>query len=274
MPSFAKRDVARRFRPGLAVLAVAAGTLAAVTGCATKGTPYATPGSQSASATSAATAPTATTSPVATASMTPLPAASGQLTGTDLESVLLPVSDFPGGFAASSSGPVTSGGSLTPGAALYPLGTVSCSGFVQHLGSTGFGETAMAADSVVGTDQAYDQVIYQFSTASEATAFVAGIQPLAGRCRSFTAPAGSGTAAFSLKAAPGDTVAGLPTVELTQTGKVSGSALTLDTLFTASGVDVFAASGVGLGTGAPTVPAKETIIYNLMKRQAAAAVLG
>jgi hypothetical protein len=266
-------DVVQRFRWCLTGLA-AVGMLATVTGCATKGTPYATPESQSASATSAATAPTATTGPLATASMTPLAAASGQLTGTDLESVLLPVSDFPAGFAASSSGPVTSGGSLTSGAAQYPLTTVSCSGFVQHLGSTGFGETAMAADSVVGTDQAYDQVIYQFSSASAATAFVAGLEPLAARCKSFTAPANGVTATFSLKAAPGDTLAGLSTVELQQTGKVSGSALTLDTLFAASGVDVFAASGVGLGAGAPAVPAKEAIIYNLMKRQAAAAVLG
>jgi hypothetical protein len=271
--SFAKSDVARRVRPGLAVLAVAAGALATVTGCATKGTPYATPASQSTSATSAATAPTAT-GPLPTASMTPLPAASGQLTGTDLESVLLPAADFPAGFAASSSGPVTSGGSLTSGAAQYPLATVSCSDFVQHLGSTGFGETAMAADSIVGTDQAYDQVIYQFAAASTATAFVAGLQSLAGRCRSFTAPADGSTATFSLKATPGDTLAGLSTVELLQTGNVSGSALTLDTLFTASGVDVFAASGVGLGIGAPAVPAKQTILYNLMKRQAAAAVLG
>jgi hypothetical protein len=274
--SSALLDVARRHRRCLTVSAAAVGLLATVTvtGCATKGVPYKSPGSPSASATSAATAPTASTGPLPTASMTPLAAASGQLTGTQLESVLLPVSDFPAGFTASSSGPVTSGGSLTPGAAAYPLATVPCSQFVQHLGSTGFGETAMAADSVVGADQAYDQVIYQFPTASAATAFVAGLEPLAARCTKFSAPANAGTATFALKAAPGETLAGLSTVELLQTGKVSGSALTLDTLFTASGVDVFAASGVGLGTGAPVVPAKETVIYNLMKRQAAAAVLG
>lgn len=274
MPSIAV-TFARRSRPGLAVLAVVAGTVA-VSGCATKGTPYATPSSsQSASATSAATAPTSSAGALPTASMTPLAAATGQLTGTQLESVLLPASDFPAGFSASSSGPVSSGGTLTSAAAQYPLATVSCSDFVQHLGSTGFGETAMAADSIVGTDQAYDQVIYQFGAASSASAFVAGIQSLAGRCASFTAPAGTGTTGtFSLKATPGPSVAGLSSVELVQSGKVSGSAVTLDTLLVASGVDVFAAAGVGLGTGAPAVPAKETIIYNLMKRQAAAAVLG
>ncbi|HEX4094494.1 MAG TPA: hypothetical protein VHZ33_37740 [Trebonia sp.] len=263
-----------RRRPGLALLAAAVGAVA-VTGCATAGTPYASPTSRSASAgsTAAAAAPTAGALP--TGSMTPLPAAAGQLTGSQLESVLLPVADFPSGFAADSSGPVTSGGTLTPGPAKYPLASVGCSEFVQHLGSTGFGETAMAADSVIGTNQAYDQVIYQFATASEATAFVAGIQPLAGRCTSFTAPATTSTTArFSLKATAGAAVAGRPAVELVQTGIVSGSRVTLDTLLCASGVDVFAASGVGLGTPAPASPTKEAIIYNLMKRQAAAAVLG
>jgi hypothetical protein len=260
----------RRLRPGLAVLAIAAGTVATVAGCSTKGTAYATPSSQP---TSSATAPA--TGSLPSASMTPLPAAAGQLTGTGLESVLLPASDFPTGYTASSSGATTSGGSLTTGAAQYPLATISCSDFVQHLGSTGFGETGMASDSIVGSNQAYDQAIYQFSTAAEASAFVAGVSPLAVRCPSFTAPITSGTSTtMRMKAAPGDSVAGRPTVELLQTATANGSALTLDTLFSASGVDVFVVSGVGFGKAAPADPAKETIIYNLMKRQAAAAVLG
>jgi hypothetical protein len=39
-------------------------------------------------------------------------------------------------------------------------------------------------------------------------------------------------------------------------------------------VDVFAGAAVGLSVGAPTSLAPETIVYNLMKRQTAAAVLG
>jgi hypothetical protein len=263
----------RRLRPGLAVLAIAAGTVATVAGCSTKGTAYATPSSLSRGGRSTATAPT--TGSLPTAPMTPLPAAAGQLTGTGLESVLLPASDFPSGYTASSSGATTSGGSLTSGAAQYPLATVSCSDFVQHLGSTGFGETGMASDSIVGSEQAYDQAIYQFSTAAEASAFVAGISPLAARCPSFTAPITTSTSTtMRMKAAPGDSVAGRPTVGLLQTATANGSALTLETLFTASGVDVFVVSGVGFGKGAPAVPSKQTIIYNLMKRQAAAAELG
>jgi hypothetical protein len=266
--------LARGLRPALAVLVVTGGVLGTVTGCATKGVPYGTPSTQSAAATGAATAPTASSGPLPTASMTPLAAASGQLTGTQLESVLLPASDFPAGFAVSSSGPVTSGGSLETGAAQYNLATVSCANFVDHLGGTGFGETAMAADSVVGTDQAYDQVVYQFGSSASASAFVAGVKSLAARCGSSFAADDSGeNGTFTLKATPGTDVGGHPTLELVQSGTVSGSSVVLDQLFSASGVDVFLTAGVGLGAGAPAVPAKETIMYDLMERQVAAAEL-
>jgi hypothetical protein len=207
--------------------------------------------------------------------MTPLAAATGQLTGTQLESVLLPATDFPAGFATTSGGPITSGGSLTTGPATYNLATISCATFIQHLGTVGFGETAMVSGSVGDSGQAYDQLIYQFGTASAASAFVTGIQALAGRCGSFTATANGSTGTFSLQAAQGTPVGGHPALEVLQTGTLAKSKLVLDTLFCASGVDVFAASGVGVGgVPVPVLPAKETIVYTLMQRQAAVAVLG
>jgi hypothetical protein len=207
--------------------------------------------------------------------MTPLAAAAGQLTGTQLESVLLPASDFPAGFATPSTGTITSGGSLTSGPAKYNLAKISCATFIQHLGTVGFGETAMVWGSVGASGQAYDQFIYQFGSASAASAFVTGIQALAGRCGSFTAAANGSTGKFALQATQGTPVGGHPTVELRQTGTLSGSKLVLDTLLCASGVDVFAASGVGVGgVAAPALPTKQTIVYTLMQRQAAAAILG
>jgi hypothetical protein len=207
--------------------------------------------------------------------MTALPAAAGQLTGDQLESVLLPQSDFPAGFATPSTGPISSGGSLTSGPAAYNLATMSCATFVQHFGTTGFGETAMVSGSAADVGQAYDQFIYQFASASQATAFVTGVQALAGRCESFTATANGESGTFSLRATAGTTVGGHPTTQLLQTGTLGGSKLKLDTLLCASGVDVFAASDVGVGgNAAPTQVASETIIYRLMQRQAAAAVLG
>jgi hypothetical protein len=207
--------------------------------------------------------------------MTPLPAAAGQLTGTQLESVLLPESDFPAGFAPPSTGPISSGGSLTSGPASYNLATISCATFVQHFGTTGFGETAMVSGSAADVGQAYDQFIYQFATAPQAAAFVSGVSDLAGRCGSFTATANAESGTFSLRATAGTAVGGYPTVELVQSGTLGSSKLMVDTLLCASGVDVFAASGVGIGGNAvPAQMAKETIVYQLMRRQAAAAVLG
>lgn len=205
--------------------------------------------------------------------MTPVAAASGQLTGTQLASVLLPQSDFPAGFATPSTGPVTSGGTLTSGPATYDLTKISCATFIQHLGATGFGETAMVFGSANGSSQAYDEFIYQFATAAQATAFVGGVQSLADRCGSFTAQANSATGTFSLRAASGGQVGGHPALELRQTGTLSGKQIDLDTLLCASGVDVFAASQVGAGAPEPAQLAKEAIVYDLMKRQAAAAVL-
>jgi hypothetical protein len=248
-------------------LAAVAGLVACVTGCATKGVSYATP----ATAAPAATAPA---SAAPTGPMTPVPQASGQLTGTQLAQVLLPQSDFPAGFSLSSSSVVSSGDALSPSPATYNLASVSCADFVNHLGNTGFGETSMAANSYVGTQQAFDQVVYQFGSAAAASAFVDGIRSVAARCASFTATDNGAKGTFSLKASAGAAVGGHPSLDLLQTGTISRSSLTLDAVFSASGVDVFAGAAVGLGTATPAGLAKETIVYDLMKRQAAAAVLG
>jgi hypothetical protein len=205
--------------------------------------------------------------------MSALPAASGQLTGTQLASVLLPQSSFPAGFTLSASSAVTSGDSLSSSPAAYDLATMSCATFVNHLGDPGFGETAMAASSAAGQAQAFDQVVYQFSSASAASGFVAGVKALAGRCHVFSASANGQTGTFSLTASSAPPVGGHPSLELVQSGTIGGSSVVLDTLFTVSGVDVFAGATVGLGVSAPNSMPKATIVYDLMKRQQAAAVL-
>lgn len=260
----------RRAGGSLAALAIGLGVLGTVTGCATKGIPYKRP-SSAATASARATAPTS--APASAAAMPPLPAASGQLTGTDLESVLLPASFFPAGFTVPSSGPVTSGSSLMPAAATSNLATMACATFVERLGSTGFGETALAAVSLSGSAQEYGELVYQFGSPPAATAFAAGIKALAGRCGSFTITSSGQSGTYSLKAADGPALAGHPTLTLGESGSTAGTRLVISTLFSVSGVDVFASSAVGINVGAPAVPAAPTIVYNLMKRQAAAAVL-
>jgi hypothetical protein len=252
--------------------AVAAATLLAVTACsASKPVPYSQPTTQS----PAPTGPTASAvSPLPTAPQTPLPEASGQLTGTQLRTALLPQSSFPSGFAGSSTSVVTSGGSLTSSPARYDLATMSCASFEQRLGNQGFGETAMASDSIVGQSQAFDQIVYQFSSASAASGFVTEINALAGRCHSFTATDNGTKGTFSMRAQAAPPVGGHSSLLLSQSGTIGGSALALDTLWSASGVDVFGAAAIGLGASAPDSPTTQAMVYALMKRQAAAAVLG
>jgi hypothetical protein len=253
----------RLARAGVSLGAVAGITLAAAA-CSGKPVPYNRPSA----APSADGAAPSVTSPAAAQS--PLPAASGQLTGTQLQAVLLPQSSFPAGFALSSSSAVSAGASP----ASYDLATMSCASFVNHFGNTGFGESGMAANSYAGQDQAFDQMVYQFPDAATATRFVSGLQSLAGRCRTFTAKGNGATGTFSLQARSSAPVGAHPSAELTQTGKIGGSPVTLATLVTVSGLDVFAVSAVGLGAAAPASPAKQALVYDLMKRQAAAALLG
>jgi hypothetical protein len=252
----------RLARAGVCLGAVAGITLAAA-GCSGTPVPYRTP-----SASAAAPAGTAAASPAA--SQSPLPAASGQLTGTQLQTVLLPQSSFPSGFALSSSSAVSAGASP----ASYDLATMSCASFVNHFGNTGFGESGLAANSYSSQSQAFDQMVYQFPDAATAARFVSGLQSLAGRCRSFTATGNGSTGTFSLQARAAAPVGAHPSAQLLQTGKIGGSPVTLATLVTVSGTDVFAVAAVGLGAAAPTSPATQALVYDLMKRQAAAAFLG
>jgi hypothetical protein len=275
-------SVASRVRPAVTAIAAAAGVLATVAGCSSASSSSVSPASSTPAATVTASPPAAVTasppaavtaSPTAALpapSMTPLPASAGQLSGTQLESVLLPEADFPGGYATPTSGPVSSGGSLTSGPATYNLATISCATFVQHFGTVGFGETAMVFGSVSAGYQAFDELIYQFATAPVASSFVSGIQQLAGRCGAFKVTANGDSGTFSLKASPGTSVGGHPTVNFAETGTLGGNKDDLDLLLSASGVDVFAGGGVGDGgAAAPTEPTKEVVVYDLMRRQAA-----
>jgi hypothetical protein len=258
----------RSFRLKLA--AVACVLLGAVACSSSKPVQYARPSALTPSA-PAAPAPTASS---AAAPSSPLPRASGQLTGTALQTVLLPQSFFPAGFSLSPSSAVSSDGNTQSTPARYDLATVTCADFVQHLGNAGFGESAMAANSMARSGQVFDQLVYQFASSVAASGFVSGIRALAARCGSFTASDNGtgGTLSMHAKAAPA--VGGHPSLLLQLSGKLGSSPLTLDARFTVSGADVFGAATAGVASEPPASPATDVMIYTLMKRQAAAAVLG
>jgi hypothetical protein len=232
--------------------------------------------SSSTSSTPASSTPAAAPSVVPTGSQSPLAAASGQLTGTQLQTVLLPQSYFPAGYTVSASSAVSSGGKVETAPAAHPFATMTCAYFLEHLGNTGFGESAIASDSFVGpgSTQGFDQVVYQFPVTSQAPAFLSGARSLASRCKSFTASDDGTTGTFAMTAAAAPAVAGHPSLDIEEIGTLNGGKVTLDTLFTASGTDVFAVAALGLGGAPPSAPARSSLNYALMKRQAAAAVLG
>ncbi len=88
------------------------------------------------------------------------------------------------------------------------------------------------------------------------------------------ATAGGQTGTFSLKASAGAPVGGHPTVTCPRPARSATSKVVLGLLLCASGVDVFGVGTVGAnGTAAPATPTREAVIYQLMKRQAAAAEL-
>jgi len=125
------------------------------------------PGPQGRLSAGTATAPApagASSGALPSASMTPLAAAAASSPVPPSCVGAAARTDFPAGFATPSTGTITSAGSLTSGPATYDLATVSCATFIQHFGTTGFGETAMVSGSVAAAGQAYDQLVYQFGT--------------------------------------------------------------------------------------------------------------
>jgi hypothetical protein len=267
---------ARGVRPAFAaVAAAAAGILVTVAGCSSSSSSSAAASASASPSATASASPTGTAAAGAfpTTAQTPQPAASGQLTGDQLASALPPASDFPAGYATSTSGPVTSGSSLTEGVANYNLATMTCATFVEHLGSTGFGETAMASGSVSASGTAFDELVYQFSAPAKVSSFVSGIESLAQRCASFKLTSNGQTGSLAITTSAGPSVGGHATVDLSETGKISSESVNLDLLLSADGVDAFGVAAVGAGKSAPTTPTRETILYSLMKRQMAAAEL-
>ena len=250
--------------PAVAALAAVAGVLVTLTGCsavkrfldvrrgvaAARSAPRVRHGAgrrHGAASPGPATAPAA----LPTASMTPLAAASGQLTGTQLESVLLPQSDFPAGFA-------------TPRDRADQLGRVADLGHGHLQPGDDLLRDVHPAPGHRRVRRDRDGVGQRRPLRARRTTSWSTSSPRRRRRRrSFPAcrrwPAGAGRSRRRPTARParsrcgrraGAAVGGHPTVELLQTGTLGSSKLVLDTLFCASGVDVFAASGVGVGGAA------------------------
>ena len=191
---------------------------------------------------------------------------SGQLTGTQLTTALLPASAFPASFAVSQQGSADSGDALEKTAAGYNLTTISCANWDNYFTGSGFGETAYTADSVANSnqDQSYGQLVYQFSSSGAASQFFTGVQSLSGRCRSFTASGGGSADRVSMQSVTASAVAGHQTFWIDRSTTVTGATSKIDTLFALDGTDVLAISASGVDSAPPAAPAPAALLQQLI----------
>jgi hypothetical protein len=188
-----------------------------------------------------------------------------QLTGAQLATRLLPPSSFPSGYQISKPNTYNSGRRLEHGPVKHHLATFSCKTYiVKSLPRTGFGETATASSVVAKSAQAYQQVVFQFASTKQATAFYRQLYAFTVRCRTVTASF-HGTVRLTTQSLKKTHLGRLPAFLAKQTLFATGFPATInDTLATVSGRDVLFIDAVGQKV--PSKPALSTAVQNLVTR--------
>lgn len=183
---------------------------------------------------------------------TPRPTPS-QLTGTQLQAALLPLSDFPHGYAIDSQDSSNSGSSLLSGTASPTASppTASPQDCLQLYNatiepSTGF--TAGASQLLYDTtiyhpnsypQRLYGQAIFQFATPSGAGAHVNSDLSVVSRCPTATTTESGNLAAVKLTASPAPQVAGHKAFLFRETGTVDRVSDSEAYVVTMDGTDVY-----------------------------------
>lgn len=133
----------------------------------------------------------------ATASASPLGAKSApapQVTGTRLQSALLPASDFGSGFTVTDK--LNTGSKLRSTYTRLKPSSLSCKNFELYIYIAGFGNTAGVAENIDNPDPAFadypsvilgaDQAVVQFKTARAASTFYNEAYTRYKQCSDFT----------------------------------------------------------------------------------------
>lgn len=172
-----------------------------------------------------------------------------QVTGTQLESALLPATDF--GQEARAIRKVSSGSHLTDKPAVDHIATMSCDTLLRPTsGVPGVGQTAYAKDTVLvfsATPLSYGQSVLQFASPSAATADYQQYAAANARCRSATLRTSVDHVSVSetIRSVSEVQVGGHQAVDISisETLRVPGAPAsatsTANTLVIADGVDVF-----------------------------------
>jgi hypothetical protein len=185
----------------------------------------------------------------------PRPPAPGQLTGTQLASRLLPVSDFPATYTADSTQTGNSGSTLLPGQPA-PAGSAGsspdCQQPFQSVGDSR-GMSAYAGMLLSNSDEdQLGQYVYQFGTAAEATSFLRFLLSEYSLCPEGDSTVNGVPVAYETNVAPTVRVAGHAAYLVTQVGTSSGSPYDADELIVVSGTDLYVIAGEGPDVSATT----------------------
>jgi hypothetical protein len=110
-----------------------------------------------------------------------------QLTGTQLQHALLTAAQLPSDVTLDPSSDSNSGGSPETGTK-YSLAGLDCNDLLSDIGTAGFGEHAMAAETAAdsNTGLVVADAVYQFSGSASAHTFYAALQAKWSACGTFT----------------------------------------------------------------------------------------
>ena len=179
----------------------------------------------------------------------PIPAPSQtQLTGTTLESALLPVSNFPAGYTVDTQESTNSGSALLSGSSASASPPRGCLQMVETVKSPTAGITASvfevldnaAASNISGYHQSqYGMAVIQFATESGSTSYFDLIRSTFTRCSSMTTVMGGTKTVIRQSVRPASPVARQQALLVQQTGTVNGVAAESVELYTMDKTDVY-----------------------------------
>jgi hypothetical protein len=189
-----------------------------------------------------------------------------QVTGTKLKVALLPSSDFPSGFALEAGSAYDTGDVLTNGSPNYPVGTMSCSDLLNKVGGPGFGENALATNTMSNhaRNGEFLQGIYQFYDAYGASAFFSDVQAALGRCHSFTETVSGASMTVTAKVTVAPDVHGHRAFVVSFGGTQQGTLLEGHSMLVLDDTDVCVTGRASSGSTLPTSPTLASIAATLI----------
>jgi hypothetical protein len=197
-----------------------------------------------------------------------------RLTGADLKLALLPLSDFPPGYAINAQDSSDSGSSLLSGTPSPTPAAADCQHALSGALSSPPGLTAGANQALYSTSDnpsalhqtGFSQGISQFSSPSMAAESMDSLRSVFTRCSSVSSTTGGITAVTKSAIKPAPPVAGHQALLLTQRGTLSSVPVVVQALYTLDGADIYVVSASSIGVPFPAQVSLPALTVKLISR--------